>query len=54
MQEIHALMQMVGLTGLVLVDHILGCNLDARVKAPVEDRKDLMEQAYRIGKDLLR
>ena len=47
-------MQMVGLTGLAVRDHMLGYNLDAGVKPRVEERKDLMEQAYRIGTDLLR
>lgn len=45
-------MQMVGLTGLVVKDHMLACDLDAGIKPPVEGRKELMEQAYRIGKDL--
>ena len=51
---VRTFMQMVGLTGLVLGDHMFGCDLDAGVKVPVGERKDLMEQAYRIGNDLLR
>jgi multimeric flavodoxin WrbA len=50
---IRTFMQMVGLTGLVVKDFMLACDLDAGVKLPVEERKDLMKQAYRIGKDLL-
>jgi len=51
---IRTFMQMVGLTGLLVKDYMLGCDLDAGVKPPVEERKDLMEQAYRLGRDLLR
>lgn len=50
---VRTFMQMVGLTGLLIQDHMLACDLDAGIKPPVEDRKDLMVQAYRIGKDLL-
>jgi multimeric flavodoxin WrbA len=51
---IATFMHMVGLTGLSVKDHMLACDLDAGVKPPVTDRKDLMEKAYRIGKELLR
>jgi multimeric flavodoxin WrbA len=47
-------MHMVGLTGLSVRDHLLACDLDAGIKPPVDQRKDLMEQAYRIGNGLIR
>ncbi|MCE5265329.1 MAG: flavodoxin family protein [Deltaproteobacteria bacterium] len=50
---VRTFMQMVGLTGLSVKDHMLACDLDAGIKPPVEGRKDLMERAYRIGKELL-
>jgi len=50
---VRTFMQMVSLTGLVVNDHMLACDLDAGIKPPVNERKDLMEQAYRIGRDLL-
>jgi len=34
-------------------DSMLGCDLDAGNKPPVEGRTDLLEQAYSIGKNLL-
>jgi multimeric flavodoxin WrbA len=43
----------VGLSGLAVRDHMIACDLDAGIKPPVEERKDLMDQAYRIGKDLV-
>jgi multimeric flavodoxin WrbA len=51
---IATFMQMVGLTGLSVKDHMLACDLDAGVKPPVKDNKEFMEQAYRLGKDLIR
>ena len=50
---VRTFMQMTGLTGLGVQDFMLGCDLDAGSKPPVETRKELMEQAYRIGRDLL-
>ena len=50
---IATFMQMVGLTGLSAKEHILACNLDAGIKPPVEGKKEYMEQAYRLGKELL-
>lgn len=47
-------MQMVSLTGLAVRDHLLGCDLDAGIKHPVEERKELMGRAYHMGKNLLR
>jgi multimeric flavodoxin WrbA len=51
---IRTFMHMVGLSGLVVKDFMLGCDLDAGNKPPVEGTTDLMEHAYRIGKELLR
>lgn len=42
-----------GLSGIAIKDYMLACDLDAGIKPPVEVRKDLMEQAYGIGKGLL-
>ena len=39
-----------GVTGFEVKDQMLGCALDAE---QIKERKDLMEQAYRIGKNLL-
>jgi multimeric flavodoxin WrbA len=50
---VQLFMQMVGLTGLAVQDHMLACDLDAGIKPPVEGKTDLMEEAYRIGRDLL-
>jgi multimeric flavodoxin WrbA len=51
---IRTFMHMVSLSGLIVKDSMLGCDLDAGNKLPVEGKADLMEQAYRIGKELLR
>jgi len=50
---IDAFIFAVGLSGLVVNDKMLGCNLDAGIKPPVAGRSGLMEEAYRIGLDLL-
>nr|WP_319377147.1 flavodoxin family protein [uncultured Methanoregula sp.] len=50
---VQTFMQMVGLTGLAVQDHMLACDLDAGMKPPVEGKTDLMEEAYRIGRELL-
>lgn len=47
-------MQMVSLTGLAIRDHMVGCDLDAGIKYPVEERKDLMGRAYHLGANLFR
>ncbi|MDO8873245.1 MAG: hypothetical protein Q7V05_11025 [Methanoregula sp.] len=44
---------MVGLTGLSVKDHMIACDLDAGVKPPVTQKKELMGKALRIGKELL-
>jgi multimeric flavodoxin WrbA len=46
-------MQVVGLTGLYAKDHLLAYDLDAGIKPSVTEKKEFMEKAYRIGKDLL-
>ena len=43
----------VGLSGLSAKDHMIACDLDAGIKPPVTDKKEFMEKAYQIGKDLL-
>ncbi len=52
--SIRTFMQMVGLTGLSPRDFLLACDLDAGVKPPVSGKQEIMEQAYRLGRDLLR
>jgi multimeric flavodoxin WrbA len=49
---IRTFMQMVGLTGLSVKDHMVACDLDAGVKPPVTDHPEFMEEAYGIGRDL--
>ena len=51
---IASFMYAAGLSGLVVRDHMVACDLDAGIKPPVVERKDLMEQAFRIGKNLIR
>jgi multimeric flavodoxin WrbA len=50
---IRTFMHMVGLTGFSPRDHMLACDLDAGIKPPVTEKKDLMDKAYRIGMDLV-
>jgi multimeric flavodoxin WrbA len=50
---IDSFMFAVGLSGMVVKDHMIGYDLDAGVKLPVENNKEFMEMAYRIGRDLL-
>lgn len=50
---IATFMQMVGLTGLSVKDHLLAYDLDAGIKPSVTEKKEFMEKAYRIGKELL-
>ena len=50
---VRTFIQMAGLSGLMVKDHMLACDLDAGNKPPVECRRHLMEQAYRIGRELL-
>jgi multimeric flavodoxin WrbA len=50
---ITSFMYAVGLSGLNVKDYMIGCNLDAGIKPPVRENQEIMEQAYRIGRDLL-
>lgn len=50
---IATFMQMVGLTGLSVKDYLVAYDLDAGIKAPVTEKKEFMQKAYRIGKELL-
>lgn len=50
---IRTFMHMVGLTGLSVKDYMLGCDLDAGIKLSVSERKELLDQVYRIGRDLI-
>lgn len=50
---IYTFMQVVGLTGLYTKDHLLAYDLDAGIKPSVTEKKEFMEKAYRIGKELL-
>jgi multimeric flavodoxin WrbA len=45
--------QMVGLSGLSVKDHMIACDLDAGIKPPVEENAEFMEEAYRMGRELL-
>jgi len=51
---INTFMYMVGLTGLLVKDRLVAYDLDAGIKPPVTARKEFMENAYRIGKNLLK
>jgi hypothetical protein len=46
-------MHMAGSTGLSVKDHMLAYDLDAGIKPPVTGRKEFMDKAYQIGRDLL-
>jgi multimeric flavodoxin WrbA len=50
---IAAFMYAVGLSGLSVKDHLVACDLDAGYKPPVTGRMDILENAYRIGMELL-
>jgi len=50
---IESFMFAVGLSGMTVKDHLVGCDLDAGTKPPVTGRKELMEQACQLGRDLL-
>ena len=47
---IRSFMYAVGLSGLTVKDHMIACDLDAGVKPPVTEKKEVMEKAYRIGR----
>ncbi|MFA4877189.1 MAG: flavodoxin family protein [Methanoregula sp.] len=50
---VNTFMHMTGLTGLLVKDHLIACDLDAGIKPPVTEKKEYMDRAYRIGRDLL-
>ncbi|MDD1686785.1 flavodoxin family protein [Methanoregula sp.] len=50
---IESFMFAVGLSGMTVKAHLVGCDLDAGTKPPVTERKELMEQACQLGRDLL-
>jgi multimeric flavodoxin WrbA len=47
-------MHMVSLTGLTVKDHLIAYDLDEGIKLPVTGKREFMERAYGIGKELLR
>jgi multimeric flavodoxin WrbA len=51
---ITTFMHMVGLTGLSVKDYMIAFDLDAGVKPPVTEKKEFIEKALRLGKELLR
>ncbi len=51
--QIGMFMQMVGLTGLSVRDHLVAYDLDAGYKPPVTENQEFMDAAYRIGQALL-
>lgn len=51
--SLKGFMQGVAMTGLVVHDYLIATDCEAGVKIPVEERPDLMEMAYAIGRDLL-
>jgi multimeric flavodoxin WrbA len=50
---IDSFMFAVGLSGMAVKDHMIGYDLDAGVKPSVEEKKEFMEKAYRMGRALL-
>ena len=50
---IRSFMYAVGLSGLTVKAHIVACDLDAGIKPPVTEKTELMDEAYRIGRNLL-
>jgi multimeric flavodoxin WrbA len=50
---IRTFMHMTGLAGLVAKDYLIAYDLDAGHKPPVTGKKEFMDRAYRIGRDLL-
>lgn len=49
---IRTFMRMVGLTGLSVKDFMVAYDLDAGIKPPVTGKKEFMEKAYEIGRNL--
>lgn len=50
---IDSFMFAVGLSGMAVKDYMIGYDLDAGIKPPAEEKKEFMEKAYRMGRDLL-
>lgn len=50
---IDSFMYATGLSGLVVKDSMVGSDLDAGTKPPVEGKTEFMERAYQLGVDLL-
>ena len=50
---INAFMFAVGLSGMTVKDQMVGSDLDAGNKPPVEEKKEFMEKAFWLGRDLL-
>jgi hypothetical protein len=50
---IDSFMFAVGLSGMAVMDYMIGYDLDAGNKRPVEGKMEFMEKAYRMGRDLL-
>jgi hypothetical protein len=51
--SLKGFMQGVAMTGLVVQDLLIAPDCEAGIKTAVEERPDLMEKAYAIGRDLL-
>jgi multimeric flavodoxin WrbA len=50
---IDSFMFAVGLSGMAVKDYMIGYDLDSGIKPPVEGKKEFMERAYWIGRELL-
>ena len=50
---IDSFMFAVGLSGMAVMDYMIGYDLDAGNKPPVEGKTEFMEKAYRMGRELL-
>jgi len=50
---IDSFMFAVGLSGLVVKEYMVGADLDAGYKPPVDEKREIMDRAYEIGKTLL-
>lgn len=50
---IRTFMHMTGLTGLVVKDYLIAYDLDAGYKPPVIEKKEFMDKANKIGRELL-
>lgn len=42
-----------GLSGLKVKDHLVAYDLDAGIKPPVTEKREFMDRAYQLGRDLL-